>query len=95
MWASSWLGDSACFHIDTSDRERRERATRWNSNVETFHRRVIVPSFVPSFAYLLLSRLAKTSTLDDPTTLLSVVWTKDDLSFLPGIFIKYLFFFLL
>lgn len=51
MWASSWLGDSACFHIDTSDRERRERATRWNSNVETFHRRVIVSSFVPSFAY--------------------------------------------
>jgi len=65
MWASSRLGDSPCFHIDTSDRERRERDSMEFEcrNVQTFpvvclafpsFVRSFVRSFIPSFSRSLL-----------------------------------------
>lgn len=51
MWASSRLGDSACFHIDTSDRERRERDSM-EFECRNVPRRYRVPSLVRLFHHL-------------------------------------------
>lgn len=51
MWASSRLGDSACFHIDMSDRERRERDSMEFECRNVPGRYRAFPSFARSYVY--------------------------------------------